>query len=190
MTTLVKNYIHKKFDVPSERSLAVLQEWSNVHKESFYDIDTSRERMSPALAQTRTYHLRRPAVPKGFIRQTTSAQNVLDCEDTSLYSAFPVLREFINWVGQEFYGGWTTMGRVFITRLESSANIGKHIDEGKYFSSLHRHHFVLISQQAHFCWENEQVQLQQGEFWAVNNSILHWVTNSGGPRTHVIFDAA
>jgi hypothetical protein len=191
MTSLVKNYVHRKFDVPVERSLAVLNEWNTVHQEAFYDIDTSRERMSPALSKTRTYHLRRPVVPKGFIKKTTSAQNVLECEDTALYGTFPVMREFINWVGQEFYGGWTTLGRVFVTRLDAASNIGKHIDEGQYFETLHRHHFVLISQLAHFCWEdNIQVQLHRGELWAVNNSIPHWVTNSGMPRTHIIFDAA
>lgn len=190
MTTLVKNYTHRKFDIPAERSAAVLAEWSQQHQEAFYDIDTSRERMSPALSKTRTYHLRKPAVPTGFITKTTSAQNVLTCEDTSLYATFPVMHDFINWVGDAFYNGWTTMGRVFVTRLAAGENIGRHIDEGLYFESLHRHHFVLISQEAHFCWDNDSVQLQRGELWAVNNSVPHWVTNSGADRTHIIFDAA
>jgi Aspartyl/Asparaginyl beta-hydroxylase len=191
MNSLVKNYIHRKLDISAERSQAVLTEWANVHKEAFYNIDTSRERMSPALSKTRAYHLRRPAVATGFIQKTTSAQNVLECADTALYATFPVMREFVNWVGQEFYGGWTKLGRIFVTRLGQDSNIGKHIDEGAYFESLHRHHFVLISQSAHFCWENDvQMQLQRGELWVVNNSIPHWVTNSGAPRTHIIFDAA
>lgn len=193
----VKDYIHDRMDIPAERSAALLAAWTAAHREQFYAIDTSRERMSPALSKTQTYHLRRPAVPRGFIQQTTSAQHVIECVDTPLYGArFEFIREFINWVGQQFYKrpdgtpGWNTIGRVFVTRLAANGDIGRHIDEGLYFETLHRHHFVFIEQDAHFCWDNEKVQLRTGELWRVNNSIPHWVTNSGGPRTHLIFDAA
>lgn len=191
-----KTYVHERMDIPGDVALALLSQWQVIHKEQFYAIDTSRERMSPALSKTQTYHLRRPAVPPGFIKQTTSAQNVLDCVDTPLYSRFDVIREFIDFVGKEFYvqpdgtPGWSTIGRVFVTRLAANGNIGRHIDEGLYFETLHRHHFVFIEQDARFCWDNDQVQLRTGELWRVNNSIPHWVTNSGGPRTHLIFDAA
>lgn len=186
----MKNYIHKKLDVPVEKSEAVLSEWYKVHTNMFYEIDTSRERMSQALSKTRTYHLRRPSVPSGFITKTESAQNVLNCENTKLFDSFPVMKSFIDWVGEEFYGGWTTLGRVFVTRLDPVANIGRHIDEGLYFETLHRHHFVLASQDSLFCWDDDVVKLSTGELWVVNNSIPHWVTNSGNFRTHIIFDAA
>jgi hypothetical protein len=188
---ITKDYIHTRLEIPAEKSAALRGSWNSRHKESYYEIDTSRERMSPALSKTRTYHLRRPAVPKGFIKQTTSAQNVVDCEDTPLYSSFPEIQEFIEWVGKEFYGGWNRLGRVFVTRLAGTSSIGRHTDEGLYFESLHRHHFVLISQDAHFCWDhNVSIKLGEGELWRVNNSVPHWVTNSGASRTHIIFDAA
>ena len=186
---MLKSYTHRKLEVDLSLKAAALAEWRAVHNPNFYKLDVSRQRMSKALARTLTYHLRRPNVPLGTIVKTESAQHVLDCVDTPLYAKFPALQALLTHVGDRYHGGWATVGRVFVTRLEGNANIGRHIDEGTYFESLHRHHFVLRSDGSTFCWDNDQVKLLEGDVWVVNNSVPHWVENSGGPRTHVIFDA-
>lgn len=167
-----------------------LEEWHTVHDYKMYDISTARERMSPALSRTRSYYLRSPNVPREAIKTTSSTQNVLDCTDTALYERFPLMKEYINHVGLKLYGGWTHMGRVFVTKLESNAKIGRHIDEGDYFRSLHRFHIVLKSTGSRFCWDGKQEELKEGRLYMVNNSIPHWVENTGTDRTHLIFDAA
>lgn len=187
---MIKDYVYRKIPLNDYTRELVLQEWTVKHRPAYYDIDTSRERMSPALSRTRTYHLRRPNVDASTIVRTESTQNVLDCVDTPLYAQFPVLRQAIEEVGRLLYGGWTHLGRVFITRLEADANIGRHIDEGHYFESLHRHHIVLRCKDSRFCWDEEFLVLKTGDAVVVNNSIPHWVSNSNEPRTHVIFDGA
>lgn len=170
---------------------ALIEEWKRVHNDSFYDISTSREKMSPALGKTRTYHLRSPVIDPSKIVRTESTQNIIECQNTKLFTIFPVLQEFIDQVGQEMFGGWTTLGRVFITRLDANEKIGRHIDEGRYFNTLHRFHVPLESDGALFRWDDDQAVFEQGKLYMFNNSIPHWVENTGGrDRTHLIFDGA
>lgn len=192
----MSNHVDKNYRcmaIPVEPALlrSALEEWSSVHYDALYDISTSRERMSPALSRTRSYYLRVPNVPVAFIKTTTSTQDVLDCKDTELFDLFPTMRKLIENVGYILQSGWRRpLGRAFVTRLEADANIGRHIDEGEYFQSLHRVHLVLKSSGSTFCWDDSRAVLEEGRVYVVNNSIPHWVENSGTDRTHLIFDAA
>lgn len=184
----VKDYTHKKLDVVSTEGL--LAEWNEVHNDKYYDIDTSRERMSKALSKTRTYHLRVPIIDRAAIVRTESTQNIINCKDSGLYPLFPVMKSVIEEIGQKLFGGWTIMGRVFVTRLDPSESIGRHIDEGHYFETLHRFHIPLQTEGSLFLWDDDSVQLKQGDLWMLNNSVPHWVENTSGKwRTHLIFDA-
>ena len=166
----------------------MLIEWDRKHVDEFYDIDTTRERMSPALSKTRSYFLRIPNIDLTKIVRTESAQHVLQCVDTKLFLKFPVIHEFIERVGQRLFGGWAMLGRVFITRLGPAEKISRHIDEGFYFEKLHRFHVPLKSSGARFMWDDDSVLLERGFLYRVNNSIPHWVENGVEYRTHLIFD--
>ncbi len=187
---VTKDYRFRELSVRGTLLKDALEEWGAVHDHKMYDISTARERMSPALSKTRSYYLRSPDIPKERIRTTSSTQDVLACRDTTLYDRFPLMKELIHRIGLTMFGGWTHMGRVFVTKLAPSANIGRHIDEGEYFMSLHRFHIVLKSTGSTFCWDEERAELNEGRIYMVNNSIPHWVENSGTDRTHLIFDAA
>jgi hypothetical protein len=187
----MKNYKHIQHVInPPELIQGLIQEWRTVHQDAFYDISTLREKMSPALSKTRAYHLRVPVIAREKIVRTESTQNVIECADTNLLKTFPVMSSFIEEVGKQLFGGWTTLGRIFVTRLDASEKIGRHIDEGHYFNTLHRFHIPLESNGASFCWDDDSIGLKVGELWRLNNSIPHWVENGSGMRTHLIFDGA
>lgn len=190
LNALRKFYVLDEVKVDPSVLRSALNEWEAVHDDKLYDISTARERMSPALAHTRSYYLRIPNVPQSSIKTTNSTQNVLDCVDTELFNRFPAMRELIAEIGCSLFGGWTRMGRVFITKLQADCKIGRHVDEGEYFDKLHRFHVVLKSQGSTFYWDNHQAELLQGRIYKMNNSIPHWVENSGMDRTHLIFDAS
>lgn len=196
---VTKDYLYKQLFMQNLVQ-AALAEWRLAHRDELYDISTVRERMSPALSRTRAYYLRIPDVSPESIKTTNSTQNVLICKDTQLLDLFPRMQELIRFIGEAFYGGWTVMGRIFITRLDGSADIGRHTDEGEYFKALHRHHIVLKSNGAEFWWDkkdqhrlqadSDHLVMQEGGVYVVNNSIPHWVKNGTADRTHLIFDAA
>lgn len=189
---LEKSYLGVRFPEFEGIASRIVDEWRVHHKDEYYDISTIRERLSPALSKTRTYHLRRPDVEGVKITRTESTQDIMKMVDTPLCQKFEILMLWIAALGRWMRGpkGWTTLGRVFVTRLDGMETIGRHIDEGLYFRSLHRFHIVLQSDGSRFCWDNEQQSvLKQGEFWMVNNSVPHWVQNDGRDRTHLIFDA-
>lgn len=184
----MKNYKHIRHSEITGTE-EVLEEWRKVHKDSFYDINTARERMSPALSKTRSYYLRVPSISPSQIVRTESTQHIIECNDVKLFALFPKMHGFINRVGKELFGGWTILGRVFVTRLDPSESIGRHIDEGNYFERLHRFHLPLSSNGARFMWDDDSIWLREGELWRVNNSVPHWVENGDSFRTHLIFDA-
>lgn len=183
----MKDYKHIQLDFPTQRLLA---EWKRVHSDRFYTIDISREQLSKALSKTRTYHLRVPIIDNITIVKTESTQNLINCKDTGLYALFPVMKSVIDKIGQELFGGWKIMGRVFVTRLDPNESIGRHIDEGNYFETLHRFHIPLQTSGSLFKWDDSCVHLNEGQLWKLNNSIPHWVENTSKQwRTHLIFDA-
>ena len=186
-----KPYVFSVLQVPEDLRARVLQEWSAQHSDDWFNIDTSREKFAKALKDTRTYHLRIPDVPKESRTSTSSTKDILACRDTALFQNFPSVRSLIDWAAFSSVGApWGTLGRVFITRLSADSCIGRHTDEGLYFSSLHRHHFVLSDSVSMFHWEGYSHSFSRGDLCLVNNSIPHWVENRGPDRTHLIFDAA
>lgn len=187
----MKDYLHCKYDIPSDLSESVIREWLSVHQDAWYELDTKRERMAPALASTRSYYLRVPAMFSSSMKTTESSKDVVLCVDTGLFALFPQIRRLIDWSAKHRTGKpWKTLGRVFITKLAADSSILRHTDSGGYFDQLHRHHFVLSSAGSQFCWDGEEASLTTGECWLVNNSVPHWVRNGPQARTHLIFDAA
>lgn len=188
----MKDYVSTQLYLGPIERVAAVREWQQNHDDAFYDINTNRESLSKALSRTRAYHLRRPNVEGVKITRTESTQNIMDMVDTALVDTFPQMMHLVQYVGQIMNGdkGWKTLGRVFVSKLDGQAHIGRHIDEGYYFEKLHRHHLVLDSEGTFFCWDKEKCELSQGELWRVNNSIPHWVENDTGyDRVHLIFDA-
>lgn len=187
---MVKDYTHRQLMHDSSLIAEVLTEWNRVHKDEFYDINTSRERVSLALNRTRSYHLRETDVPATDTVDTALAKDILEVKNTTLFEKFPTMQEFIRTVGHVIYGdsGWTHLGRIFVSRLSAHSNISRHTDQGHYFDMLHRFHLVLSSEGSVFCWDAQRVELNQGELWNLNNSVPHWVENTGYDRTHLIWD--
>lgn len=187
----MKNYIHETLNIDPILLDLVILEWKTMHRDEFYSIDRSREIMSPALSKTRTYHLRAPTIDTSKILRTESTQHILEFHNTRLIDSFPGLQSFIQTLGILHTGSlWKILGRIFVTRLDPSENISRHIDEGRYFDQLHRFHIPLQTNGSFFCWDNlPPLPIETGKVYIVNNSIPHWIENGPGYRTHIIFDA-
>lgn len=107
----MKDYLHCKYDIPPDLSDAVIREWLSVHQEAWYEIDTKRERMAPALAATRSYYLRVPAMPQHLMKTTQSSKDVVSCVNTGMFAMFPQMHRLIAWAAQYRTGRpWKTLG--------------------------------------------------------------------------------
>lgn len=83
------------------------------------------------------------------------------------------------------------IGRVMLTRLKTNGRITRHVDEGAYARYFARFHLVITTNPrcAFYCGE-EHVRMAAGEMWWFNHQVPHHVLNDGGPRVHLIMDAA
>ena len=184
-----KCYLHQKIVFPTELIQEAISEWKNKHLDEYYDISTYRENLSLALSKTRAYNLRVPNIDWSNKEVTLEAtRDCMDFIDRELFTNFPAIRRLIHHVGEQEFVGWNTLGRVFISRLDPNSSIGRHIDQGTYFDSLHRFHVPLETKGSMFCWDTDSVQLEAGYLYRLNNSVPHWVQNSSTFRTHLIFD--
>lgn len=184
----MKDYLYKKIPVEDSRLQKVLEEWSRVHQDYMYDISRYREQISPAVACTRSYSLRAPTIDRAKMVHALSTADTLMCHDTELSGKFPEMLEFVEHVGRDVFGGWTCLGRIFVSRMDPEGLITRHSDSGEYFDRLHRFHLVLSSSGSTFFWDSGEVVVQPNELWMLNDSIPHWVKNTGTFRTHLIFD--
>ena len=80
------------------------------------------------------------------------------------------------------------LGGVLITKLPPGGEIKPHIDEG-WHAGYYSKFFVPIQNApgAKFCWEDLEVEPEEGEVWEFDNSVVHWVENNSTiPRIAMI----
>jgi len=82
------------------------------------------------------------------------------------------------------------LGRVAIVNLKPNGVVKLHIDGGLYYKLRSRYHLVLQSSNGSRMTSNgEQLTMQEGELWWINNRLPHEAFNdSDQDRIHVIFD--
>jgi tetratricopeptide (TPR) repeat protein len=79
---------------------------------------------------------------------------------------------------------------MILAKLLAGGSIPKHTDSGYSLLNCHRVHIPLITNNdVTFSVGDEQINMQAGEFWEINNSVTHGVENKGGEdRVHLIVD--
>lgn len=81
-------------------------------------------------------------------------------------------------------------GQVLFIKLLANKDIPMHTDKGDYLMSVRRHHIPIVtSPGTRFGVGEEEINMQQGECWEINNSRLHYViNNSDTDRIHLLID--
>lgn len=186
------SYIKKSILCNEDILHAAVAEWKTNHKDTYYEINQQRQLTSLALADTRMYSLRYAPLPNNVSVVHENTCDILTCLPNSLAHRFPKLFDLVINIGYVVNHdvGWSKLGRMFVTCLDALSCIEPHIDTGLYYDKFRRFHVPLEADGlAEFHWQGSHICMRVGEVWELNNSITHWVNNSGGPRTHLIFDA-
>lgn len=158
-----------------------------------WGINTARQRITYELRHTESISLRMPTINKMF-KTTTEWNQVTEILNTPLLD-IPIFKKTKNWLDDALQAAGSTSteyGRIFFSKLHANANIDTHTDEGKYFSYYDRFHFVIDQTDGEnvFHIRNDDVLLEKGKLYWVNNHVPHWLVNrSNNDRTNLIFDA-
>lgn len=158
-----------------------------------WKLNTTRQTVTKELKNTEMIGLRRPLAPNEP-RNTAEWNDVTNIIDTELLKNVPIFRDTYRWLettlGREC--SKIEFGRIFFSKHFANSDIDIHTDEGAYFNYYDRFHFV-ISQEDNkniFHIRDEDVLLQTGKLYWVNNHVPHWLkNNSDQDRINLIVDA-
>jgi tetratricopeptide (TPR) repeat protein len=107
-----------------------------------------------------------------------------------LYSEFEELVQPVVDHIADYYQDNGFVIRVLLAKLLAGCNIKEHVDTGYSLLAVHRVHIpVITNNDTVFSVGGEQIRMRAGEFWEIDNSKAHAVTNSGDEdRVHMIVD--
>ena len=154
-----------------------------------WKISTTRQRVTQALRHTECVMLRQLKVntrPKN----TVEFNQIMETVDTDA-SSISLFKDTVKWMESCFNDANVEWGRIFFSNHHASTQIDLHTDEGAYFSYYDRFHFVVQSEGDNiFHIRDEDVRLERGSFYWVNNHVPHWLANNSTvDRINLIADA-
>ena len=81
-------------------------------------------------------------------------------------------------------------GRIILPKLFANCEIPNHVDGGDYLDVVRRNHIPIITNSnVFFCFDEEKINMKEGEIWEINNMKNHSViNNSDFDRIHLIID--
>jgi hypothetical protein len=146
-----------------------------------WEINTSRQTVTPELRNTKMIALRHAVSPNKFSK-TAEWNQIVHVANTRILEVHSIFKETLVWIEQILsisYAKNIEIGRVFFSKHLAKTNIDLHIDEGEYFDYFwHRFHFVVQSNEDNiFHIGNEDVKLQPGNLYWINNHIPHYLQN-------------
>jgi hypothetical protein len=158
-------------------------------------INTTRQRVTKALQNTCMVALREPVANAALVKTTQDWNQVTTIRDTNILNSFPIFKEMRSWLEQallETGASKVEFGRIFFSKHYANSGIDLHTDSGAYFDYYDRFHFVIDQEDTKniFHIRDEDVLLEQGKLYWVNNHVPHWLKNdSSKDRINLIFDA-
>jgi len=169
--------------------------FKNPSVQFLWGINTTRQRVTKALQHTCMVALREPVANAQLTKTTQEWNQVTTIRDTTILGAFPIFQELKSWLEKELLATGATnveFGRIFFSKHYANSNIDLHTDSGAYFDYYDRFHFVIeqVDHKNVFHIREEDVLLEQGKLYWVNNHVPHWLRNdSDKDRINLIFDA-
>lgn len=165
-----------------------------------WKINTHRQDTTTALRNTESIMLRQISISKvmeklgdNFKNTTGQCNQLMDLEDSLIFTKYDIFQESIKILDNMFKELGATeidYGRIFFSKFKSKSNIDEHTDKGKYFSYYDRFHFVIETPKECIFHIQEDIHLETGGFYWVNNHVSHWLINDGlTDRINLIVDA-
>jgi hypothetical protein len=89
---------------------------------------------------------------------------------------------------EAFHNG--TRGNVLLIKLLAGQDIPEHVDSGDYLTTTRRHHLPIVTSPGTiFGVGIEELNMQEGECWEINNTRTHYVQNNSEiDRVHLLID--
>lgn len=193
-----KNYFLIEKDLKLAKELSSF--FSQHDNAALWKINTHRQETTKALRNTESIMLRQISFSKvmesmgnTFVNTTAQCNQIMELEDSEVYHRFSLFKKMMERIDKFFLGIGATeidYGRIFFSKLKAESNIDEHTDKGKYFSYYDRFHFVIETPENCVFHINENIYLQEGGFYWVNNHVPHWLRNDGSKdRINLIIDA-
>jgi len=192
------SFENNSFEIATNLDLAdrIEKFFLNPQVDFLWNINTSRQRMAEALKHTKMVALRQPIPPATSNLTSTNEWNqVTTITNSKVLTSYPLFQELVEWLRTSLLNsGASTVefGRIFFSNHAANSEIGLHTDEGAYFDYYDRFHFVIdqVDDENVFHIREEDVLLQKGKLYWVNNHVPHWLKNSSSKdRINLIVDA-
>lgn len=187
-----KNYyeIAKNYDLAQD----IKAFFKKPENQYLWSIVTSRQKITQALRNTEFIPLRLP-LNISYTPQTTQEWNqVTNIIDTKLIE-IPMFKRTLIWLEEIFKNigiNKVEFGRIFFSKHLANSVIDEHTDQGQYFDYYDRFHFVIDQEDGKnlFHIRDEDVFLETGKLYWINNHVPHWLKNSSDKdRINLIFDS-
>ena len=151
--------------------------------------NTVRQRLSVALKDTFTIHLRKLPI---LAKNVNESNEVLDVIDNPAIVGHPMMK-VVKSLCDSIYDEEKSerYGRIFISRLKAGCHIGRHVDEGSYFNQFTNRYHIVVSanDECKADIDGEISAMLSGEAWLVNNHVPHMFWNGGTTdRINIIID--
>lgn len=157
--------------------------------EFLWDINTSRQKLTHALRNTKSINLR--YLKTKPLPTNTEYNKVLDVIDNPLIR-IPLFQESYKWIESEFqkYNTKIEIGRIFFSLHLPHTKIDEHIDTGPYFEYFDRFHFCIDTNDQNINYiRNEPIIFKSGFLYWFNNLVPHYLeNNSNQGRINLIAD--
>ena len=168
---------------------------ANPANDYLWKLHQHRQQVTYALRNTEMVSLRHLIIQdRSQMKNTNDYNQQMTVADTAVLTQVPMFQTLIKWLEDSFKNAGASgveWGRIFFSKHAANSDIGKHVDEGRYFDFYDRFHFVIQSEGTNiFHIRDEDIELQTGHLYWVNNHVPHWlVNNSDTPRINLIADA-
>jgi hypothetical protein len=81
--------------------------------------------------------------------------------------------------------------RIVVVRLQANSFVEQHRDTGYSFEKHHRFHIPLVTNtDCIFKCGLDEMHMEEGSIYEINNQLTHSVVNNGPARIHMIIDIA
>jgi len=173
-------------------SLSLAKFFEQKENEYLWTLNVNRQTVTYSLRNTESIMLRTLSLNK-MLQTTREYNQVLEVEDSEIINTIPIFTELRGKFENIFKSKGVKKiewGRIFFSKLLAGSDIDTHTDEGNYFRYFDRFHFVISSpENCVFHIRDEDIFLQQGSLYWVNNHVPHWLKNLGKTdRINLIFD--
>lgn len=167
---------HGKYDVDLIKShiLSFNDEWF---------LDTSRQDNFNPHKDTNSYFIYKSDLSWNKNKRDPFTCKLISSDKTLVSLVEPIIKDL-----EEKHDG--VRANVILIKLKAKTEIEPHSDGGFYLSSSRRHHIAIITHpDVCFSVEEEEINMNPGECWEINNRRTHSVKNNSNiDRVNLLID--